>query len=124
MHAITHYLIGWSIAAPASDQRRDRTLIALSAMSPDIDALGGIVDLVARVAGHPTNYFGEYHHIIGHNIGFGLLITAICGAVAINKLRTAAFVLLSFHIHLLCDILGARGPAEPAYPDGFQWPIP
>jgi hypothetical protein len=26
--------------------------------------------------------------------------------------------LLAFHIHLLCDLAGARGP------DGHQWPIP
>jgi hypothetical protein len=26
--------------------------------------------------------------------------------------------LLSFHLHLLGDVIGARGP------DGFQWPIP
>jgi hypothetical protein len=27
-------------------------------------------------------------------------------------------VFLSFHLHLLCDLVGARGP------DGYQWPIP
>ncbi len=26
--------------------------------------------------------------------------------------------LFCFHLHLLCDIVGARGP------DGYQWPIP
>ena len=31
---------------------------------------------------------------------------------------TALLVFLSFHLHLLCDIIGARGP------DGDQWPIP
>jgi hypothetical protein len=25
---------------------------------------------------------------------------------------------LTFHLHLLCDVVGARGP------DGYQWPIP
>jgi hypothetical protein len=32
--------------------------------------------------------------------------------------RTALLVFLSFHLHLLCDLVGARGP------DGDQWPIP
>jgi hypothetical protein len=27
-------------------------------------------------------------------------------------------VFISFHLHLLCDLIGARGP------DGDQWPIP
>jgi hypothetical protein len=31
---------------------------------------------------------------------------------------TALLVFLSFHLHLLCDLIGARGP------DGDQWPIP
>lgn len=31
---------------------------------------------------------------------------------------TALLVLISFHLHLLCDLIGARGP------DGDQWPIP
>src|SRR5579864_7048380 len=31
---------------------------------------------------------------------------------------TALLVFVSFHLHLLCDLVGARGP------DGDQWPIP
>jgi inner membrane protein len=31
---------------------------------------------------------------------------------------TAFLVFISFHLHLLCDVIGARGP------DGDQWPIP
>jgi inner membrane protein len=31
---------------------------------------------------------------------------------------TAFLVFVSFHLHLLCDLIGARGP------DGDQWPIP
>jgi inner membrane protein len=31
---------------------------------------------------------------------------------------TAILVFISFHLHLLCDLIGARGP------DGDQWPIP
>jgi hypothetical protein len=32
--------------------------------------------------------------------------------------ETAALAFLSFHLHLLGDLVGARGP------DGYQWPIP
>lgn len=35
-----------------------------------------------------------------------------------QKAVTVLFVLISFHLHLLCDVLGSRGP------DGYQWPIP
>jgi hypothetical protein len=36
----------------------------------------------------------------------------------IHPWLTALLVFLSFHLHLLCDLVGARGP------DGYQWPIP
>src|SRR5205807_867107 len=35
-----------------------------------------------------------------------------------NPWLTALLVFISFHLHLLCDLFGARGP------DGNQWPIP
>jgi inner membrane protein len=35
-----------------------------------------------------------------------------------HPLLTALLVFVSFHLHLLCDLIGARGP------DGYQWPIP
>lgn len=35
-----------------------------------------------------------------------------------EKLKTGLLVFFSFHLHLLGDIIGARGP------DGHQWPIP
>jgi len=53
-----------------------------------------------------------------------LLITAVCAGFAVKKPRTALFAFLSFHTHLICDLIGGRGPSEPAFPDGCQWPIP
>jgi len=35
-----------------------------------------------------------------------------------QRWKIAALTLLSFHLHLLEDLVGARGP------DGYQWPIP
>jgi hypothetical protein len=35
-----------------------------------------------------------------------------------KKWKTMGLSLFCFHIHLLCDIIGAKGP------DGYQWPIP
>jgi hypothetical protein len=62
-------------------------------------------------------WFSEYHHQL-HNLAFGLLVTAVAFGLAKQKLKTALLVLLSFHVHLLEDLAGARGP------DGYQWPIP
>ena len=38
--------------------------------------------------------------------------------VLLHPKLTACLVFVSFHLHLLCDLIGARGP------DGDQWPIP
>ena len=38
--------------------------------------------------------------------------------IARQRLKTASLVFVSFHLHLLEDLLGSRGP------DGYQWPIP
>ena len=38
--------------------------------------------------------------------------------LATKRWTTALLVFVSFHLHLLGDVLGARGP------DGHQWPIP
>ena len=45
-------------------------------------------------------------------------MTVAFAAFAQRKGMTALLVFLSFHLHLFCDIIGARGP------DGDQWPIP
>ncbi len=55
---------------------------------------------------------------LGHNLGFCLVVTVFFACLARRKGMTAWLVFLSFHLHLLCDIIGARGP------DGDQWPIP
>jgi hypothetical protein len=98
--------------------RRERAAITLASVAPDFDGLGAIPELLTRHSAHPLNWFSEYHHLLGHNLAFGLAVTGASLLLAAKKLKTAAFVLLSFHLHLLCDVLGARGP------DGEQWPIP
>ena len=63
-------------------------------------------------------WWSDYHHVIGHNLLFGLVIAGIAFATARKRIVTAALALVSFHLHLVCDLLGARGP------DGYRWPIP
>ena len=67
---------------------------------------------------HTTNFFSTYHHLLGHNLGFALLITVLAFFLSGRCLLVAGFVFLSFHLHLLCDLVGSRSP------DGYQWAIP
>ena len=86
-------------------------------MIPDVDGLGAIVDLATRGSAHPTEWFSRYHHQL-HTLVFSVVVTAVSFALARRRWMTSLLVLLSFHLHLLEDLVGSRGP------DGYQWPIP
>lgn len=115
---VTHFLTGWVFAnSVPSLTARDRALITLAGVVPDIDGLGAIPDLLTRNSAHPLQWFSLYHHQL-HNLGFALLIAALALTLANRRWVTGGMALVSFHLHLFEDIIGARGP------DGYQWPIP
>jgi inner membrane protein len=119
MSPVTHFLAGWMVAQFTERGRaRDRTVVTLAGVAPDLDGLGIIPEVVTRNTSHPLPWFSEYHHVLGHNLGFALAVTAATYFFCGRRWKTALLVLLSFHLHLLFDLVGARGP------DGYQWPIP
>ncbi len=118
MNPITHLLASWVIAESARLDPRDRILVTLGGVLPDLDGLGIVGEALTRHADVPLSWWSDYHHVLCHNLGFGLLLAAGSTALASRRLLTPGLVLLAFHIHLLGDLVGARGP------DGFQWPIP
>ena len=117
MSPVTHFLTGWVLANTAALSRRDRALVTLAGVVPDVDGLGAIADLLTRHSEHPLDWFARYHHSL-HNLGFALLVAVIAYALGNQRGKVAALAFVSFHLHLLEDVLGARGP------DGYQWPIP
>lgn len=117
MSPITHFFSGWVLANCASLERRDRALVTVAAVIPDIDGLGLIPELLTRNSAHPLMWFTRYHHSL-HTLLFALVVAALALLIARYRLLTAVLVFLGFHVHLLEDILGSRGP------DGYQWPIP
>jgi len=119
MSPITHFFMGWAVANSApSLNKRERALVTWASVVPDIDGLGIIADRLTRNSNHPLNWWGDYHHTLGHNFGFAIVVAAIVAIFATQRVKTTLLVLLSFHLHLLADLVGARGP------DGDQWPIP
>ena len=118
MSPVSHFLIGWVVANSATLNHRERAAVTIAGIIPDIDGLGLIAEVATRNSSRPLMWWSEYHHVLGHNIGFCLLVTAAGFALATRRWLAAALVCLSFHLHLLCDLVGARGP------DGDQWPIP
>ena len=118
MSPATHFLIGWVVANTGGLNRRERAAVTVAGIAADADGLGFIAEELTRGRDRPLLWWTNYHHVFGHNIGFGLLMAVVSFGVATKRWKTAALVFLSFHLHLLGDLVGARGP------DGYQWPIP
>ena len=118
MNPITHLLVGWGLANSAPLNRLERACITLAGVAPDFDGLGIIVDVATQNSAAPTEWWGTYHHILGHNLAFGLAAGTATFLVSKGRWLATFLALLSFHLHLFGDIVGARGP------DGEQWPIP
>lgn len=111
--------MGWALAnAVPSLTKPERAFVTWASVVSDVDGLGIIADKLTQHSDHPTDWFGKYHHVLGHNLGFALVVAAIAAICTQRKLKMTILVLLSFHLHLLADLVGARGP------DGYQWPIP
>ncbi|MGX9726400.1 MAG: metal-dependent hydrolase [Candidatus Electronema sp. VV] len=119
MSPISHFLLSWLTANTVQLDRRERLLITCSGIAPDADGLGIIADFLTKNSSRPLQWWGEYHHLLGHNAAFGLLLAVLTFVCARRRKAAAALLsLAAFHLHLLCDLVGSRGP------DGFQWPLP
>ena len=117
MNPVTHFLTGWVVGNAAHLDRKDRLIVTIAAIIPDVDGAGIIAEAVTRGSERPLMWWSEYHHILAHNLGFALLVTIVSFLLAKQKAKTAILAAISFHLHLLADLVGARGP------DGYQWPI-
>ncbi|MEE8224121.1 MAG: metal-dependent hydrolase [candidate division NC10 bacterium] len=118
MSPVTHFLMGWVVANTANLGRKERAVVTIAGVVPDIDGLGAIAEALTRHGDKPLLWYSKYHHMLAHNIGAALLVAAASFMLATRRWKTAALVFVSFHLHLLGDFVGGRGP------DGYQWPIP
>jgi inner membrane protein len=119
MSPLTHLLASWLIAAKTTDNPRDCRLVTLAGVLPDADGLGVAMDLANRALGRPeTDYYQHYHHYALHGLPGSLLVAGTFVLLARHRLRTGILALLVFHLHLLFDLLGSRGPS----PEDL-WPI-
>ena len=119
MNPITHFLLSWCVANTVRNStKRDRAFITVAGIAPDFDGLGIVPELLTAKSQHPLLWWSDYHHILGHNLMAAALVASVAALFAHAHLRTALLVFVTYHLHLLCDVVGARGP------DGYQWPIP
>jgi len=126
MNPVTHFLAGWSLANVSALERKDRTIVTLASVIPDVDGLGILKSIISKNPETGLYLYGQYHHVLAHNVFSGLIITAVAYALAKKKWVTAFLAFFGFHVHLLGDLLSGRGRdgtiwsisyLYPAYPD-------
>jgi hypothetical protein len=117
MSPVTHLLIGWSLANRFRLSREERAAVVIAGIIPDLDGVVLALDLLGRHNGMHLEWWNRYHHVLAHNTGFGLLIAFVAFAGSKRRWMVSSLVWMSFHVHLICDVLGSKGP------DGDQWPI-
>jgi inner membrane protein len=131
MSPVTHFLTGWILANVTPLTRREKAAVVCASVVPDLDGLGAIPEIFTRNSAHPLQWFSDYHHSL-HTLAFAVVVTlatllfvwprrswiATHEKQSFHPWTTAFLAFLSFHLHLLCDLVGSRGP------DGYSWPIP
>jgi hypothetical protein len=119
MSPITHFLASWSLNEALRLRARDLALATWCGVLPDADGLGVLADGVNQLLGRPNSwYYGRYHHALLHNILAAVSIPLVLSIFAANRVRTLHLGLVAVHLHLLCDVVGSRGPGA----DDF-WPL-
>ncbi len=121
MSPLTHLVGSWLVAVATTNNSRDRKLVTLAGVLPDADGLGVLPDVVGSwLSGKEcTFYFYQtYHHLLLHGWPGAILISVILTLFARQKWRVLLLCLLAFHLHLVCDLIGSRGPTA-----GDLWPI-
>lgn len=115
---ITHLLTGWVLANTAKLGRRDRAIVTIAGVAPDADSFGLVAELLTRNSPRPLLWWSDWHHLLGHNLPFSLVVAFAAFHAGIRGRMTALLALGAVHIHLAADLVGAKGP------DGYRWPIP
>lgn len=119
MNPITHGLSGWVLAnVPGELSRRDRAIVVVASLVPDLDGAGVILDIARGTTGTASSVYAEYHHILCHNLGFGVALALAAFAAGRRRMLTAGLAFAAFLLHIAGDVAGSRGP------EGEQWEIP
>lgn len=114
-----HLFASWIIAAKTTDNPRDCRIVALAGLLPDADGLVLVADWVSAWLGRPEVYlYQRYHHFLLHGLWAAVLFAVVAGCLAKRRLRVVLLTLAVFHLHLVCDLVGSRGPS--AYD---LWPV-
>lgn len=121
MSPFAHLVGSWLVASVTTNNPRDRKLVTLAGVLPDADGLGAVADVVGSwITGKECTfyYYQTYHHLLLHGWPGAICVSLLLTYFARQRWRVLLLSLLTFHLHLLCDLLGSRGPTI-----GDLWPI-
>lgn len=104
MNPIVHAELSWLTGARLTE-RRDRVLITLAGVVPDLDGL-------TLLAGEEA--YSRWHHLLTHGIVAATICAVAFGALAKQRVLVGALSFVAFHLHLLCDLAGS-GPGWPIW---------
>ncbi len=108
MSPIVHLELSWLCAQPLA-RRRDRILVSVAGVLPDLDGLTILGGLDA---------YGRWHHRLTHGYPAAIATGVLCAALSQDRVRTTLLGLFTFHLHLFCDLLGSG----PGWPILYFWP--
>ena len=109
MNPIVHAELSWLGAQKLAD-RRDRMLVTLGGVLPDLDGLtllGG------------EDLYGKWHHVLTHGVLSAVVISGALALLAKRKAAVFGLAFAAFHLHLVCDLLGSG----PGWPIHYLWPF-
>ena len=115
MSPVNHLLTGWLVAnSNESFTARERMAITLACVIPDLDGLG----IIAESLTHGSfRWWGDFHHVLAHNLLFGSVLSLLVYLFFRRNWMVAGFVFITFHLHLIEDLLSGRDG------DGYTWSI-
>ena len=109
LHFLTHIGLSWIVANSVSGSRRDRCLVVLAGVVLDLDGIGILWSQHA---------YAVTHRAAGHGLLGALLVIAGTMLLADAPLNTGVLAAISFHLHLVLDVVGTGG-----LPIRYFWPF-
>jgi inner membrane protein len=109
MNPIVHGELSW-LVAQRLQARRDRVIVTVAGLSPDLDGL-------SLLGG--TDAYARWHHVLLHGIAAAVLVATVSAALGRQRLQVALLAFLAFHLHLACDFVGSG----PGWGLSYWWPF-
>jgi inner membrane protein len=109
VNPIVHAELSWLVGVRLPS-RRDRVLVTVAGIAPDVDGL-------TLVAGEDA--YATYHHVLTHGLVSAVVCAVVLALLADRKALVAGLSFAAFHLHLLCDLAGSG----PGWPITYLWPF-